>query len=330
LGAASKVRPNRNSLVGACALAALVVPTPSLAAGSSYRLQVVRADGAASCPGATLIERDVSQRLGRQAFSDTGQRGIEVVLERAETKWRAKLYLRLEASDTDAVRVLESDASDCAELGKSVTLAISLAIAPELPPEPPPAPPPKLEPSCPPPPPPKRFPAPRRTLHGEASLRALLSPNLLPQSSLGAGLAVTLRGELFGASFGGVFFPENELRSGSARLGFGVSAGFASGCLWARTKDPQVSSCIGARIGALHSVVYSPEPEHPGDRFWWAASSELTLREHVYGRAFVEAGAAAVFPFIRHRFQVDAATTPAYEQGPAVVEAFLGFGLRLD
>jgi hypothetical protein len=44
----------------------------------------------------------------------------------------------------------------------------------------------------------------------------------------------------------------------------------------------------------------------------------------------LEAGAAAVFPFVRHRFQVDAATTPAYEQGLAVVEGFLGFGLRLD
>jgi hypothetical protein len=306
----------------------LLTPSASLAAGASYRLQVVRAEGAGSCPGAALIERDVSQRLGRRPFSDSGERGIEIVLERTDTKWRARLYLRLDPSDTDAARIIESDASDCAELGKSVALAVALAIAPELPPEPPPAP--KPEPSCAPPPPPPPLPAPKPTLHGEASLRGMLSPNLLPRRSLGAGLAVTLRGELFGASFGGVFFPETKLRTDAAHLGFGVSAAFASGCLWARTKDPQVWSCIGARVGALHSVVYSPEPARPGDRFWWAASSELGLRQHVYGRAFLEAGAAAVFPFIRHRFEVDAATTPAYEQGPAVVEGFLGFGLRLD
>ena len=327
MGAASKVRPKRNLLAWAGALSALVAPQASFAAGSRYRLQVVRADGAGSCPGASLIEEDVSQRLRRHPFSETGERGIEIVLERADTKWRAKLYLRVDPNDSDAARILESDAADCSELGKSVALAVALAIAPELPPEPPPA---KPAPLCPPPALPKAKPVPKQTLNGAVSLRGSFSPNLLPQSSLGAGLAVTLRGELFGASFGGVFFPENQLRAAGAHLGFGVSAAFASGCLWARTQDPQVWSCIGMRAGALHTVVYSPEPERPGDRFWWAASSELGLRKHVYGRAFLEAGVAAVFPLIRHRFQVDAATTPTYEQGPAVVEGFLGFGLRLD
>jgi hypothetical protein len=83
-------------------------------------------------------------------------------------------------------------------------------------------------------------------------------------------------------------------------------------------------------VGALHSVVYSPRPSQPGDRFWWAASSELGIRQHVVDRLFVELGAAAVFPLVRHRFVVDSGATPAYEQGPAMVEGFAGFGLQLD
>jgi hypothetical protein len=327
LGAESRVTPNPSALVWLCLLAVLAVPrvAHALDTGSSYRLQVVRADGAGSCASASLIEQDVVQRLGRNPFSDEGERGIDVLLSRTETQWVAKLYLRIDASDTDEARSIVSDAPDCAELGKSVALAVALAIAPELPPKPEP----KPEPPCPPPvtvtPPP-----PKPSLHGGAAVRLLYSPNLLPTSALGTSLSVTLRGELVGANFGGIFYPESELQTAESHLGFGVSAAFASGCLWARVKDPQVWSCIGARVGALHSAVYSPVPEHPGDHFWWAASSELGVRQHLFGRAFVELGAAAVFPLLRQRFQVDASSSPVYEQGPAVVEGFVGMGLRLD
>jgi hypothetical protein len=332
--APSRARLKQRPLAWAVLLAGLFAPAAAQAAGATYRLQLVRADGAGSCPSALQIERDVTQRLGRNPFSDEGERGIDIVLSRTETRWQANLYLRIDASDSDHARLIESEAADCAELGKSVALAVALAISPELPPEVAP----KVEPVCPPPPLPNPPPPPKPSLHGEASLRLLLSPNLLPTSSLGTALAVTLRGELVGASFGGIFYPESELQNADAHVGFGVSAAFASGCLWARTHDPQVWSCIGARAGALHSVVYDPRPEQPGDHFWWAASSELGLRQHLFGRAFLEAGATAVFPFVRHRFQVDAsggAASPAqartvYEQGPAVVEGFVGVGLRLD
>lgn len=330
MGAESRVTPNRSSLAWVCLLVAVALTLPRAAhafeTGSSYRLQVVRADGAGTCASASQIERDVARRLGRNPFSDEGERGIDVLLSRTETQWVAKLYLRIDASETDAARSIESDAPDCAELGKSVALAVALAIAPELPPSPEP----KPEPVCPPPEPAPLPPPVKPSLHGGAALRLLYSPNLLPTSSLGTALSVTLRGELVGANFGGIFYPESQLRTAKARLGFGVSAGFASGCLWARVKDPEVWSCIGARIGALHSAVYSPSPERPGDHFWWAASSELGVRQHLFGRAFLELGAAAVFPLLRHRFQVDASSSPVYEQGPAVVEGFAGVGLRLD
>lgn len=298
------------------------------AAGGHYRLELVRAEGAGSCPGAATIERDVTTRLGRNPFAQAGERGIEVVLERSESSWRARLYLRVDPNEPDAVRLIESDAADCSELGKSVTLAVALAIAPELAPEPPPEPPPP-EPVCPPPAPPP--PAPERaTLHGAASLRGRLSAQLLPGASLAAELAVSVRGSLLGANFGAIFYPENELRTPSAHLGFGISAGFVSGCLWARTSQPQLWSCLGARAGVLHAVVYNPDPEQPGDKFWSAATSELGLRQQLFGRAFVEGGVAALFPLLRHRFQIDAGSAPIYEQGAALVEGFVGLGLRLD
>jgi hypothetical protein len=308
--------------------AVLCLPSAASAAEGHYRLELVRAEGAGSCPGAASIERDVRARLGRDPFAPAGERGIEIVVERSENVWRAKLYLRVDPSEPDAVRLLESEATDCAELAKSITLAVALAIAPELEAEPaPPAPP---EPVCPPPapslPPP---PSPPRSLHGDVAARALLSPQLLPGTSAGAALAISVRGSLLGVSFGGLFFPENELREPKAHLGFGITGGFVAGCLWARTAEPQLWSCLGARAGALHTVVYAPEPEHPGDRFWAAATSELGLRQQLFQRLFVEVGVAAVFPLVRHRFRVDASSAPIYEQGAAVAEGFLGIGLQL-
>ena len=344
MGAASRLRPCRSPLrrasgVLSALLVLSVMPSRSLAAGSSYRLQLVRAEGAASCPSGVQVERDVTERLGRNPFSEQGERGIEIVLQRSDEKWLARLYLRVDAGEKDAVRLIESDAAECAELGKSVALAVALAIAPDLPPESKPEPEPEPPEPCPPPPPPK-LPPPHHSLHGEASLRGVISPNLLPIATSGVGgpraispgvaLSVTFRGSLFGAAFGGLFFPGQELQAPEAKLGFGLSAGFVSGCLWARVADPQIWSCIGTRIGAVHSVVFSPDPVQPGDRFWWAASSELGLRQHLFGRAFIEGGVAAVFPLVRHRFKVDAPLAPVYEQGPALVEGFVGLGLGLD
>lgn len=114
----------------ACALVVAAAAHDAPAAVSSYRLQLVRGEGAGSCPSGTMLERDVSQRLGRSPFSEAAERGIEVVIERAEGTWRARLYLRVDASSTDAARVIESDAPDCSELGKAVALAVALAIPP--------------------------------------------------------------------------------------------------------------------------------------------------------------------------------------------------------
>jgi len=303
-----------------------VAPRPALAAGARYRLQVVRAEGARSCDSAAVIQADVSRRLGQSPFSEQGERGIDVVLSRIEAKWVAKIYLRVDDSASEAARLIESDTLDCSELSKSVALAIALAIAPDLPPLPEP----KPAAVCPPPPPSPAAPSPRPTLHGAAAVRLLYSPNLLSQPSAGTALSVTLRGDLFGASIGGIFYPEQQRQDAVAHLGFGVSAAFVSGCLWARLREPQIWSCLGARVGALHAVVFRPRPLHPGDRFWSAAFSELGVRQHLFGRLFAEAGAAAVFPLVRHRFQVEASPSPVYEQGPAVVEGFLGLGLRLD
>jgi hypothetical protein len=338
LGAQSRVRPNRIPLWVGCVAATLSTSAAVHASGASYRLQVARADGAGSCPSESDIERDVSRRLGRHPFSDAGERGIDVVLERSDGRWLAKLYLRVDASDTDAARLIESDAVDCSELGKSVALAVALAIAPELSAEPEPEP--EPEPVCPPPPPPRVIVTPpKASLHGAASARLLFSPNALPHRSFGSALSVSLRGDLVGANFGGFFYPQSEVQQAGAHLGFGLSAAFASGCLWARTSEPQVWSCIGARAGLLHAVVYTPEPNRPGDHFWWAASSELGLRQRLFGRVFFELGAAVVFPLLRQRFEVEAAPTAVgmpsatrlvYEQGPALVEGFLGLGLHLD
>jgi hypothetical protein len=315
------------SLACACALAAWSHAPAALAQSGGYRLELVRAEGTGSCASATTLESEVAQRLGRNPFSRGATRSIEIVVERGDGKWRARLYLRMDESE-DAARLLESDAPECTELGKSVALAVALAIAPELPPpEPPRAP----EPA---PRPPSAAPAtPPRSLHGALSLRGLVSSSLLPRAAAGAALSVSLRGELLGANVGASFFPQQRVRTGETELGFGLSTAFVSGCLWPRTREPQLWSCLGMQLGALHSVVFAPRPERPGDRPWLAASSELGVRQRLFGRLFVEAGAAAVFPLLRHRFAVASSAgveSLAFEQRLMVLEGFLGLGLRLD
>ncbi len=314
------------SLGHAVGLLVLLAPTSAWAGGGHYRLQLVRAEGAASCASAAAVERDVTSRLGRNPFSPDGERGIEIVVERAEPLWRARLYLRLDPREPDQVRLLESDAVACDQVSKAVALSVALAITPELSPEPEP------EPACPvcPPPPSLPPPPPPPAVHAAVSMRGLYAPELLPATSAGAALAISVRGSLFGASFGGLFFPENQLDAATARLGVGLSAAFAAGCLWARTADPQLWSCLGGRVGALHTAVYYPAPRDPGDYAWAAATTELGLRQHLFASAFVEAGVMAMFPLVRHRFQVDAGTSPIYEQGSALVEGFVGLGVDLD
>ena len=329
--ARTTVSRNRHSLTLAVTFALMLGASGARASGSKYRIQLVRAEGAGSCPAAQWLEEDVTRRLGRNPFGDDGERGIEIVLERSETLWRARLYLRIDPNAPDAARLIESDASECSELGKAVSLAVALAIAPDLPPEeakPPPAPPP-----CPPPPPPPPAPPPppvHESLHGEMSFRGLWSAGVLPHRAPGMELGVTLHGDLLGANLGGFFYPEQRLRTAAAELGFGLTAAFASVCLWARPEQPAVWSCVGARVGTLHTVVYSPAPVEPGDRLWSAGSLELGVRQPVLGRFFVEAGALAIFPFTRHRFIINEPSTPVYEQGAAAVEGFGGIGLRID
>ena len=72
MGAASRPRPIRNNLGYACSLALLLAPSDLLAAKATYRLQLVRAEGAGSCPSAAQIERDVSERLRRDPFRCEG------------------------------------------------------------------------------------------------------------------------------------------------------------------------------------------------------------------------------------------------------------------
>jgi hypothetical protein len=321
---------------------ALLVAAPAVhAEESGYRLQLVRAEGTGSCPTASALEQDVTQRLGRNPFSASAEHGIEIVLERDASKWRARLYLRIADGQEDSARVLESDAADCAELGRAVTLAVALALAPELPPSSPPAP----SATTPEPPPspvevdpelvePPEAPRPPSSLHGAASLRALGSPNLLPRAAFGGALSVTVRGDLLGLHVGALFYPQQELERAGARLAFGLSAAQLAGCLWARRSDPELWSCLGAQVGALHAVVYSPQPTSPGDRVWAAASSELGLRQSLGERLFVEAGATGIFPFVRNRFAIGGEPggtgSVVFEQRGAIVEGFAGLGFRLD
>ncbi|MEO7094648.1 MAG: hypothetical protein ABI175_15430, partial [Polyangiales bacterium] len=105
----------------------------------TVRLSWVRAQGAEGCIDRDTLARDVSARLGRDAFAGAPQRSIEGIVAREGKRWVARLYVRDPAGVLVGDREIASDAADYSALGGAVTLAVALVIDPEAALAPPPS-----------------------------------------------------------------------------------------------------------------------------------------------------------------------------------------------
>jgi len=220
-------------------------------------------------------------------------------------------------------RTIESHSADCRELDSAVALAVALIIDPDMGrassraafPEPsathatpptwdepralpaPVAPAPAIpwathQPTCPEPTP--------LTLMVGTSLAQDLLPGLAPVFSIvtDVGFGSHLRARL-----GALYAPERRRREATMDFALGLTAASLGICYETRGALGPVA-CASLLGGALHAVVYSPEPARPGDRGWGAARVDAGLGVRT-GRLVAELRGWALAPLVRWQFRVE-------------------------
>jgi hypothetical protein len=302
------------------------------------RLTWERAPDAESCPDASVIEADVTRRLGESPFRPDATDSIDVHVTREQGEWNALIEERSGNGPPLGSRVVTSAADSCDSLALAVGLAIALMIrarassegvdpAQAAPKAPPPAPPPPPCPDCPKP----KSPDDERHVAAFASVVGALG--VLPRAALGAALSGRVpvaEHASFLASL--TWLPEQKTTGTSAETAFGATFGGLSGCY--DTKNVarfRFSACASVLLGALHVIVWDPTPVRPGASFWSAGSLGLRADFMLARPLHLLVGVDGFVPFKRHTYVVDDAggVETAFEQ-PAwggLVSAGLGVEL---
>lgn len=307
---------------------------PAATGAEPVRLVWERAPDAESCPEASVIEADVTRRLGESPFRPDASDSIDVHVTREQGEWNALIEERSGNGPPIGSRVVTSTADSCDSLALAVGLAIALMIrarassdaveAPKSAP-PPPAPPP------PPPCPKPSVPADERHVAAFASVVEALG--ILPRAALGAALSgrvpVAEQASIFASL---TFLPEQRRSDAGAETAFGATFGGLSGCYDSKNVARlRFSACASLLLGALHVIVWNPTPVRPGASLFSAASVGVRSDWMPVRPLHLLVSVDGFVPFERHTFVVDVAGTPetAYEQ-PAwggLVSAGLGVEL---
>lgn len=315
--------------------AAAVLCIAGDAAAESYALAWARSEEAASCPSQSELRTAVRARLPRDPFSEDATRVIEGYVHREGRVFVARIITRDLEGNALGTQTLEDRAESCAALGQAVVLALVVMIDPEAGGEgvaapitapltaPVPAPAPVSAPVTVPTPVavpvsvPVPVPAPTQVSSPlSASLGFHLDSGLLPRVSFGPRLAfafdLSLPLRLLVAA---AFLPEARRQTATDDFAFGLTFFSVGGC--ARLLDDtsvRLAVCGTFDIGAIHAVVYRPEPTQPGSLFWSAASFFAEGIVRLFEELHLEMDVGAVLPLNPQRFLVDGRDTPAFEQ----------------
>jgi hypothetical protein len=325
----------------------LACAVPARAQGSeSFRFSWVRGEGAGACPDTRALAARVSERLGRNPFSDAAEQSIEGSVSARDGRFHAELRVRDAGGIARGSRELAANGPDCAELADAVVLAVALTIDPNAalggPPTPaPPAAPPDVPPvaeppalercpevRCPPSEPCRPVPCPPRAVPPRAAIvaRAVVAAGVLPGMAPGAGVFGEVGGERLRGALGMRYFPETTTDGG--RYGFGLTVGTAGVVLTAKVSEAlELAGIAELELGASHAVVYELEPVEPGDQPWVAAAVGPRLGFSGLRALRIELGVSLVVPFVRPTFEVRGAAEPVFQSAPVAVLGYFGLGL---
>jgi len=114
------------------------------------------------------------------------------------------------------------------------------------------------------------------------------------------------------ASFG-VGLTYGTLELGYALLGPGSAA---------------LRATAGFAAGAMHTVVYSPEPTGAGDLFWPAVVATVVAQVRLAGPMTGEFGVRGLVPWGQYRLKVEGPNEPVFSASPVGGEAHVGIGVE--
>ncbi|GAC1554838.1 MAG: hypothetical protein NVS3B10_16070 [Polyangiales bacterium] len=340
--------PGMRAVRAAIVLGAVAIPGVVVAATAppaTAHLSWVRATGAETCIDGTALAREVSRRLGRDAFGGTPSRSIEGVVARADKGWVAHLYVREPDGALLGERALTSEAADCASLSSAVTLAVALAIDPEAALAPPPASAsvaasasavssasvaasvapraPLAPPEVPSPPP---IVAPPPPSPANADLRAGLVTGLAPSTGPAFVLSVGGRGVLH-PRVGALFVPAQRTSDGVAAIG--LVAGTFGGCASLAEDDAvALDACAALLAGRVHASAFGVPALPPAERTWLGLDTGVDARVRLRGPLLLSAGLGAVWPFTRHDFRIEGRDAGVFRQPFVGLLATAGLGVR--
>jgi hypothetical protein len=344
-------------LAGGLGVAVSLSPGVAIADGAGpqaepLRLSWVREETAGSCPDARAVAGRVRDRLGRDPFADSAEIAAEVVVAEQGGTFVARIRIRADGGALRGERIITSEGS-CETLTAAVALALALYVDPEaalrprnsgraetaaaIPRVTPQA---ETRAGAAAPPPTSITPpsvdaaehAAREPLARGTSLSAgwLVGADLVPGVAPAARIAAEHQPmPRVHVLLGGAFFPEQ--RTSDGRFGFGLAAGGAGVCVDAlATAFLEVGPCLSVLAGEIHAVVYTLDPTRPGGRFWMGTEALGRVRLRVLPPLFLDIGAGAWVPFVRHRFDVTGQPEKVFQE-PAlapVVDLEIGATFR--
>jgi hypothetical protein len=302
---------------------------------SFFRLSWVREDSAESCPDARVVAQRVREHLGRDPFSESAGIAAEIVVAGQSGGFVARIRIRGEGSGLRGERILTSD-ENCDTLASAVALALAMYMDPNAALRPHAPEPQALVPSAPPAAQQSAVALPAANLpepstddsrgHGGAVAGGVLVSNgLLPGLSPGARISAELRPlPRLRVLVTGGFLPEQH--TADRRFAFGLAAGGAGACVdLVATPFVELAPCASILAGEIHSVVLVLSPTTPGGRLWMGAAALAQARFHVLPPLFVEIGAGAWIPFLRHTFEVTSWPQPIFQE--AALAPVVDFGV---
>jgi hypothetical protein len=315
----------RASLAVVVALGALAVAGPARAVDDppGARLSWVRAEGADACPAVDAVAAQVTQLLGRDPFVGPAAQEVEVLVERADERWRARLYLRNESHVVTGAREIIDDGPNCEALATAVALAVALGIDPTATATATPAavaPPPVARPA---------HRSPRATRGGTVTLGLHAQLGLAPGSLLGVELSAEpwAHGRL-GLRIGAIFLPEARVNRAGGDVAFGATALSIAGCVdVVRGTQAAMAACATAVAGAVHAVAADLVAAPSTQRGWLGLGVSLRLDVAIAGPLFAEARIDGTALPLRVQFNRQGDTEAVFEQAPVALSGFLGLGL---
>ena len=161
-----------------------------------------------------------------------------------------------------------------------------------------------------------------------AVARGKVAFGLLPKPSTGVGLAASGHARS-GLGFTAAMALLRSVHTDDEDAEFGVGLTYGSveaAYVMGRSEAATVWLSAGLAAGAVHTVVYSPQPARTGDLFWPAGLVGLKAQARLAGSLVGELGLTGFVPLVHYELGVAGRNEAVFAAPPMALVAYFGFG----